>query len=152
MDTKSFAAKADIVQLQNDLRSFYERTGYIVETSFDQVGLSVSMQVQKNIWGMPAFLGSASALNVKIMPLEAGTTVTVSGQKYSSHVIVAITEFILGCAGALSGGLLCMLWLGMVVPLFAAFEQNTVTKRTWEMVEAHITQIAYGRPVDSATT
>jgi len=145
LPNKTYTIQADVVQLQNELREVFEREGYRVVTTSDPAGHTVTLQAQKNIWGLPAWTGAASALTVKIIILDSGTDVSVYGQKWTAQILTALAGFILfAILGLVTGGVGCLLYAALAIPAYAAYEQYRITKRVGESIDVHMARVSFG--------
>lgn len=142
LKTKKYPVQADIIQLQNSLRELLEDQKFKLDIKSEP--LSLTIHAQKKLLNLPSWTGSTSDITIKIGFLESSTDVSVYDQ-IAERLTLALVEFVISSlGGAMTGGLLCFVFIPMFVPLYAAYHQKTITKQVWDGIESHIAQLSYG--------
>jgi hypothetical protein len=155
---KNYRAKADLVQLQNDLREVFERHRFAVTSTSDATNLTIILQSHKSILSLPVSLadvtGTSCAVSAKITILNTGTDVSVYDQKWVQPILailvicVVVGIWTLASMGAIDPSSAiccpCSLWLLVFIPIYALFEQYRITNTVWSAIEMHMANIALG--------
>lgn len=124
MNTKEYpGVKADINQLIDELRTFFENSDYEVQVRRETP--SVIVQARKSSM-IRDWTGTSYALTVSIVVNQIGTQVAVGRQKWLDKAAVGAV------AGILTGG------SGILLGAWGAYQQYHITEKTWNVVEKHI--------------
>jgi hypothetical protein len=128
MKTREYpGVSVDISQLLNELHTFFLHKGY--EAQNVHQGSTVAVQARKDV-KMIKWAGFSYALTVTITVDDAGTHVTMGGQKWIDKAAIG------GAAALLSGGALA------VIPAFAAYKQLEIAEEAWHVITTHIQSAA----------
>jgi len=124
MKTREYpGVSADISQLLNELHTFFLHKGY--EAQNIHQGSTVVVQARKDVT-MVKWAGFSYALTVTITVDDAGTHVSMGGQKWLDKAAIG------GAAALLSAGVLA------VIPAFAAYKQHEIVEEAWHVITKHM--------------